>query len=747
MIDFTLFAMGATAALIFEVTPFGVSLALLPVYLIYSTLRVPALERKSETDSKTGLFNAEYFQRIATTEIDRANRFERPLTVVMADMDLLRNINNTYGHLAGDEVLIGVAKILKQSVRDVDTVARFGGEEFAILMPETNAGDVYEQIDSLRKQIENTDFTVQTSVTPIKVTLSFGIASRYGASEDFKSLIHSADMALYNAKLKGRNRVLIYNPDGYEELFYPAFEEAWNKAGGLQDGGFEQDATQQAPLPDTPDRLSPEAQPVVSVTTPATATAYPRGKQAVRWVVPAFITGLAGMAAFLFGLTLHVQPEIDWLGLAVFTLVVGLAEWQAVDLYVRDSAVSTSAAPIMAGALLYGPIGSLVVSLTFAIAALVKHRSKTSRFIFNAANQMIAGLLCIGLMALTGKSFLEWPIAFQIAWSVIAAGIFYLSTTFLVTMAVHLDMGVPWQPFWREKFSWLWPYYLVMGLMASLLVDSYHTAGMLGVAVILLPLMLMRLSQKQYIERTRGMVSELKDKNLALEKSGLEIATLNDGLLNALAEIVDLRDPFVSGHSRQVAQYAVKIAMRLNLPAQQVELIRKAGLLHDIGKLGIPEEILRKPAKLTEEEYALVKTHTVLGAEILATSQALQNLAPIVRHHHEAFDGRGYPDGLRGDDIPLEARILAMADATEAMASDRPYRRALDMGSIQREIRTGAGTQFDPQVARAMLEILEEEGEVLLVNSARRAFIQLAQEQPYLVEHDVLIGRWQPAMD
>jgi GGDEF domain-containing protein len=107
MIDFTLFAMGASAVLIYEVTPFGVSLALLPVYLIYSTLRVPALERKSETDSKTGLFNAEYFQRIATTEIDRANRFDRPLTVVMADMDLLRNINNTYGHLAGTRKLIG----------------------------------------------------------------------------------------------------------------------------------------------------------------------------------------------------------------------------------------------------------------------------------------------------------------------------------------------------------------------------------------------------------------------------------------------------------------------------------------------------------------------------------------------------------------------------------------------------------------------------------------------------------------
>ena len=201
------------------VSPFAVVLAALPIYLIYSTLKVPALERKTETDQKTGLFNDQYFQHALQIELDRANRFGRPITVAMADMDLLRNINNTYGHLAGDEVLIGVARILKGSFRDVDTVARFGGEEFAILMPETTPVEIYAHIDEVRQKIQDTEFMVETSVTPIHVTLSFGIAGREEQQVVAKELIHNADSALYHAKLNGRNRAYIYTTDGYQALF------------------------------------------------------------------------------------------------------------------------------------------------------------------------------------------------------------------------------------------------------------------------------------------------------------------------------------------------------------------------------------------------------------------------------------------------------------------------------------------------------------------------------------------------
>lgn len=758
MIDFTVLCMGGGAALIWLVNPFGVVIILVPLYLIYTTLKVPALERKSETDPKTGLFNAEYFTKVVSSELERANRFDRPLTVVMADMDLLRNINNTYGHLAGDEVLTGVARIIKEASREVDTVARFGGEEFAILMPETRPQEVYQRVDELRQHIEQTDFTVQTSVMPIRVTLSFGIAGREGFDQEFKELIHNADMALYTAKLRGRNRTLIYNAEGYEELFLlsqmhepqdTSVLELSPEATVCRETTCQTTSAELAGDPDGPVQREPEEVQAGQVGTNAQSangrSAHARSRS--RWLVSAFIAGLFLCAVALFGMTYRPMVALDWLGLTAFTAVVVLAEWLSIEIYVRDTSVSTSAAPMLAGVLLFGATGSLVLGVAFAVVALIKHRSKLSRFVFNASNQVLAGLMCVLIISFFGKEYSNWPVLVQLVGSLVGGGIVYLTTTFSVALVMHLDLGLPVRELWREKFSWLAPYYLAMGMVAFTLILSFIYASFLGMAVVLLPLLMLRLSQIQYIDRTKGMVTELKEKNLALERSAIEINYLNEGLLNALAEVIDLRDPFVSGHSRQVTMYATKVAMRLGLGSNQVEKIRKAGLLHDIGKLGVPDEILRKPARLTEEEYALVKAHVVLGAEILATSNALHDLVPIVRHHHEAYDGRGYPDGLKGEAIPIEARIVALADAVEAMASDRPYRRALSVAAIRREIQEHAGTQFDPQVARLFLEILDEEGDELLVNSARRAYIDLTQGTPITMDRLALAGKWMNGMD
>jgi putative nucleotidyltransferase with HDIG domain len=217
------------------------------------------------------------------------------------------------------------------------------------------------------------------------------------------------------------------------------------------------------------------------------------------------------------------------------------------------------------------------------------------------------------------------------------------------------------------------------------------------------------------------MVKELRSKNVALENSAHEIHRLNDSLLDTLAEVVDLRDPHVFGHSKQVAHYAVLIATRLGLPPKQVELVRKAGLLHDIGKLGISETILFKPDKLDKEEYLQVKEHARLGADLLRPSNSLNPLIPVIRYHHEFFNGNGYPEGLSGNEIPLEARIISVADAIEAMASDRPYRRGMTHEEIIEELRQNAGTQFDPMVVNAFVEIARLDGDSVIVNAARKS--------------------------
>jgi diguanylate cyclase (GGDEF)-like protein len=219
MLDFSLMCMGAALAFIWKLNPLAVLLGLAPLYLMRSTLRVPALERKSNTDPKTGLFNAEYFRLSLDRELARTDRYDRPLTVAIGDLDLLRNINNTYGHLAGDVVLKGVANILRRSFREMDVVARFGGEEFAVMMPEAEPEGILNRMQQIRAVIEETPFMVTTSRTPIHATISFGIAGK-APLEHFQAneLLHNADLALYHAKLTGRNRVVIFSESSAQSL-------------------------------------------------------------------------------------------------------------------------------------------------------------------------------------------------------------------------------------------------------------------------------------------------------------------------------------------------------------------------------------------------------------------------------------------------------------------------------------------------------------------------------------------------
>jgi diguanylate cyclase (GGDEF)-like protein len=215
ILDVSLLYFGASISIVWKSNPLALALLVIPTYLLYSALRIPALERKSELDSKTGLFNHAYFKKQLDGELSRSNRFDRPLSVIIADLDLLRNINNTYGHLAGDAVLIGVARAMKQSVREYDVVSRFGGEEFAILLPETTLVQAYEKAEFFRKTIEAMEFTIPTSMTPIRATMSFGVAQRENARQTSNQIVHNADLALYNSKLQGRNRTFAHTRNAY----------------------------------------------------------------------------------------------------------------------------------------------------------------------------------------------------------------------------------------------------------------------------------------------------------------------------------------------------------------------------------------------------------------------------------------------------------------------------------------------------------------------------------------------------
>ncbi len=200
-----------------------------------------------------------------------------------------------------------------------------------------------------------------------------------------------------------------------------------------------------------------------------------------------------------------------------------------------------------------------------------------------------------------------------------------------------------------------------------------------------------------------------RDLHAEVERKTKEIEGLSLHVVHTLADAIDAKDAYTKGHSGRVAEYAREIAKRAGYSYERQEEIYMMGLLHDVGKIGVPDAVINKPGKLTDEEFEKIKTHPGRGAQILKNIEEMPNLAIGARWHHEHFDGSGYPDGLSGYDIPEEARIIAVADAYDAMTSNRSYRGVIPQDVVKEEFEKGSGTQFDPQFAAIMLEIIKED--------------------------------------
>jgi len=195
---------------------------------------------------------------------------------------------------------------------------------------------------------------------------------------------------------------------------------------------------------------------------------------------------------------------------------------------------------------------------------------------------------------------------------------------------------------------------------------------------------------------------ELKGKNEELERAYLDT-------IGILRQTVEAKDPYTRGHSDRVSAYSVIIGEKLGLSEEELHTLKIGGLFHDIGKIGIPDSILLKESKLDDEEYSQIKNHPSIGAHILGDVEMFKNIIPIVMHHHERFDGRGYPSMLEGENIPFLARITAMADTFDAMTSKRSYRDALGIDIVINEIEKCSGQQFDPKIANVFLDIIKNE--------------------------------------
>ncbi|GED56714.1 HD-GYP domain-containing protein [Brevibacillus formosus] len=237
--------------------------------------------------------------------------------------------------------------------------------------------------------------------------------------------------------------------------------------------------------------------------------------------------------------------------------------------------------------------------------------------------------------------------------------------------------------------------YLLLMVMAGIGSRLFETYGLYTLVPMMAAFITMSFVFHQYYDSMNKLQQKVE-----------EVKTFNHKFLTAMAASIDARDRYTSGHSQRVAHWGREIAKDIGLSATKVEEIYVGGLLHDIGKIGIEDEILNKKGKLTPEEYDKIKQHTVIGYEIILQAGMFNELLPAIRSHHERIDGRGYPDGLAGDEIPLMARILAISDAFDAMVADRPYRKGLPVEEALQEIKRGSGTQFDPILAEHFIRIV-----------------------------------------
>lgn len=699
--DVLLLTVGVVLVVLWRLQPLFALLAFAPLMFVYRVLDIPALEEEARVDPKTGVYNARHINDILTGSLGRAQQLSHALSVLMADLDGLRDVNNSYGHLAGDDVLIQVAQTMKQVIGSQGIVGRFGGEEFVIVLPRCDAEEARAVAERLRKAIEGLEWVPVGGSEPVRVTITIGVASYPEHGSTATELLHKADEALYQGKDQGRNRVCVASKELIETG--PSRIQRLQLRRSLRETG----------VPARADTPSP---------VPASIGIHRRALD--------LLIAVAAVAAGI--LILRYGPAVastDRVALGMLALLVIASEALALDLYTA-STVSMSLVGLLTGALLLGLPGVVVLAPIEAIVHAVKRRPPWYKSLYNASTHVLAGAAASLLFQAIHLPIRVDTLPLLLFPGAAATGLYYLVNVGLVVMAIALSERRSPLQVWREGFQWLWVHYLALGFIALVLAVAYTGLGVYGVLAFLIPLLIVRYAQKQYIDRTAENVQALKALNLELLAANEEVRQVNDELLALLAKVIDFRDPYVFNHSDQVGIYAAAIAEEMGLPPETINRLRRAAVFHDLGKIGIPDKILNKPGRLTDEEYAEIKNHVVIGAQLLESSHTLHDLIPAVLYHHERWDGKGYPEGLAGEEIPLEARILAVADVVDTMASDRPYKRGLSPAEILAELQRCSGTHFDPQVVEAFVRVIRRRGERFIVNSARRVEPDRAQWVP-----------------
>ncbi len=403
------------------------------------------------------------------------------------------------------------------------------------------------------------------------------------------------------------------------------------------------------------------------------------------WVILA-----SAIALFIYLMPSFPLLSNIWPVFIFFLAISTFAEFIPVDLPV-SGAVSIGFPIDFVLILVYGPAFAMLITALGALIGEIieKQRRSWYKIIFNASqfalSAGIAGIIYQEFGGVVGTS----NITNYIVPATICAFTYYFINSSLFVIVIHLAEGISLWSIWKTKLKGIITTYVALAPIGFIMAMIYVTIGIWGIILFFFPLILARRSFELYTKMRKVYLETIR----------------------ALAAAIDAKDPYTKGHSERVAETSVALAQELNLSDRDIENIEYTALLHDIGKIGIADNILGKNSSLTKKEFGKIKKHTIMGAKIIEPVDFLKNSYKAIYHHHEKYNGKGYPDGLKSEDIPLSARIIAVADAYDAMGSDRPYRKKLNHNKILRELKEQSGKQFDPEVVKVLISVLEIERE------------------------------------
>ncbi|MDO8506436.1 MAG: HD-GYP domain-containing protein [Candidatus Limnocylindria bacterium] len=419
------------------------------------------------------------------------------------------------------------------------------------------------------------------------------------------------------------------------------------------------------------------------------------------YVLTVTAIGAAGVAQ---AIRAGFPASIDPLMLAILIGLAAVTQRMPVFLF-RSSAISISFAAVIASYVLYGTgIGVLVSLFQAAVNAFTPTRKPLVKAAFNAGSLSTSAFVAGEIFRLVA------PERGDIAATLLAVGAsaagYFLVNTALTAGVIAISERQSFFSVWRTNYAWMPLNFLATAAQGAALALASQALGVFGVLVFTLPLAVAWYSFRLYMSKShevRARNAELQSVNDMLKLTNDRLEESHLSVIGALMGALEAKENARAEDAAATMANAVAVAERLGLADDEIAAIKLGALFHDIGTIGVPEHLLRKPGALDEQEWGEVRAHATIGANLLSNVPMLERVRPIVQSHHERYDGTGYPMGLKEDQIPLAAQIIAVADAFQAMTAERPYRGAMSSKEALRELRANAGTQFNPVVVEAFI--------------------------------------------